>query len=61
MVKILNRIEHFRSALHSCFVNDLVTIHVHTNARSHGVNGVHSITKNKYLPHLIFFDTFPKI
>ena len=29
-----NRIEHLRSALRSCFVNVMVTIHVHTNSRS---------------------------
>ena len=58
---ILNSIEPLLSALRSCFVNVLVTIHVHTNSMSRGENDLHSCTKNKYLPRLIVFDTFPNI
>ena len=56
-----NRIEPLRSALRSCFVNVMVTIHVHTNSRSCSEDGLHSSTGNIYLPHPIVFDTFPNI
>ena len=54
-VNTLNKIEPLRSSLCSCFVNVMVTIHVHTNSRSCSENGLHI---SIYLPHLIVFDTF---
>ena len=60
-IETQNRIEPLRSALRSCFVNVMVTIHVHTCSRSRRENGLHSSTQNKYLPRLIVFDTFHNI
>ena len=51
-VNILNRIEPLRSVLRSCFVNIMVTIHVHTNSRSRSENVVLKI--NIHLVWLVF-------